>query len=221
MRQIAFVLMALLAFASPARAGSAAREAAKGDAALNRVIACLFERDQAKIATLLISWPGSPLEQNTIGAMERRAGICMPANSRLSFPSTLMRAMLAEHALLRQFTAPAPLPALPAGWASEPLGNTLVPSLGALHGFGRCVVLAAPDRADALARTARGSVEESAAIDGLRPALAGCITANQRFALDRAGLRGLLAEALLAALNRGEGAPTAATLHAIYWPPRG
>ena len=217
MRYILF-LVAVLVSTGSARASQ--QDVIRGEDALVRSAACLFTRDQIKVSTLLISWPGSELENRAIGAMQERMGLCLPNNSRLSFGGTVLRGLLAEQALIRQFPQSAPLPTLPADWASQPLGNTVAPQLGALHALARCVVLASPAEAHALVRAKRRSADETAALAALRPALSSCIPADRQFTVDRPGLRGLLAEALLAALNRGEGAPIAATLHAKWWPPR-
>lgn len=215
------MILALVAgvAAMPARADVRAKNAVRAEDVVFRVTACLFERDQPKVATLLISWPGSVLEFRTMDAMNRRLQMCMPPDSGVYFPRTMLRGIVAQQALLQQFAAWTPLPPLAVDWAREPLANPVAP-MGALHAFARCVVQAAPEQAHALARSARGSAEEGAAVDTMRPAIAGCVPPGRQFAIDRAGLRGLTAEALLAAMNRGEGAPSPATLHAEHWPPR-
>ncbi|MBS0478114.1 MAG: hypothetical protein JSR79_02305, partial [Proteobacteria bacterium] len=92
------------------------------------------------------------------------------------------------------------------GWKLAVAGKTAGVDYDAgsasMRQFGDCVVAIAPADALRLARSPRGSGEESAAIAALAPTLNNCLASGQNFKLKRADLRLVVAEPLYHLLGK-------------------
>ena len=120
--------------------------------------------------------------------------------------------ILIRFALAQALIQSQPALALPSLQTVSPLGHGVLPKnpsnsvkvgMG-MSAVGECVVRAAPDVSTRLVRSDIASDAESAAVEALKPALSGCLTAGQTFVFSPEMLRGAVALNYYRLANRAQ-----------------
>lgn len=168
--------------------------------AMTEFAQCVVRGTPAKVADALKTRPGSPEETASFMAIANGRKGCLH-QGKLRMKGHAMRGALAEQLYLHRFTAPLVEPANPAAPAPAVLEGE-----NSYHAAG-CIVARNAPAVDSLIRYKAGSEEERGAFQRAMPALSSCLAGgeNNRLRIDRAVLRGYLAEALLDFRNAGSG----------------
>lgn len=167
------------------------------------VAECVVDNDLRDVRALLNTVPGSPEERRTSDRIMVYYGGCNDNKIMTGRLAWRERAEIANAALMArigrsQFDAAS---ASRDGWklamtSGKVAGTDFDAGSVSMRQFGDCIVTLAPVAAVQLARSARGSGDEAAAIATLAPTLNDCIAPGQNFRVKRADLRLIVAEPL-------------------------
>ncbi|PTS72765.1 hypothetical protein DBR17_19050 [Sphingomonas sp. HMWF008] len=166
--------------------------------------------------------PGQPAERALLSHDADNLSPCLDSqqivfdNKQVGFQPRVLRgpvgAAMARKLLLRHPNPPAPdadaKPWFYAALAKMQPGEYRDNQSLAVQEFGHCVAVARWNESLALIKSDDGSPEEKAAVDGLIPALSGCLANGTQIKITRRNLRNIIGEPvyhlLLAATPSGE-----------------
>ena len=164
------------------------------------VVDCMMQRDGRNLDRVLSTVPGTM----DADAPWVAGGVyeCRAARTAVPAASFYSRGAVAERLLYRDFTAIGAAPRGRAARVFEPVSDYYVryadegarATLSMLD-MASCVVRADPRQSYAFFRTQRGSAAERAAIEGMMPAISGCVSQGENIDLSPAVFRAFLAEA--------------------------
>jgi hypothetical protein len=154
---------------------------------------CVVRGDPRTAAAALATRPGSPEETARFIAIAKSRNGCL-GRGKLRMKGNWMRGALAEQLYLSRFTAPLAEPARP-----DVPAPTVVEGTNPYHAYARCIVARNAPAVDMLIRSKAGSPDERSAYGQAMPTLSSCLAGGDgtQLKIDRAVLRGYLAEALL------------------------
>jgi hypothetical protein len=164
------------------------------------LVDCMIQRGDRNVERVLSTVPGTldadaPLVAGGVYA-------CRGARTAVPAASFYGRGAVAERLLYRDFEAIGAQPRSRSARVFEPVSNYYVryaeesarASLSMLD-MASCVVRADPQHSYGFFRTQRGSAAERGAIEGLMPAISGCVTQGENIDLNPPVFRAFLAEA--------------------------
>jgi hypothetical protein len=175
---------------------------------LDRFADCLVGKKgtRRKVEAFVRTIPGSSAyvaagQQLAIGECAPRPAGAAHAGIQLRIQNSTMRKAAFGAMFRRDFGKAAPvdfaaLPPLSLSAEFDGPIDQLDPSFRGYRALGDCVARAAPANVRDLQFTTPGSAAESAQFAQIVPAMQGCLTVDQKVALNRYELRGLLAEAI-------------------------
>ncbi|HEX4694042.1 hypothetical protein [Sphingomonas sp.] len=171
------------------------------------VAQCVVDNDAHDAKMLLSTLPGSDGERRVGAKLMDLYGGCNDNRLATGQIAWRERAEIANAALLTwldggRFDVASPPPR--ARWALSVAdgGSNYDRHLVSIRQFGDCVVALNPAGALNLARSARGSADERAAIGALAPALNDCLAPGKNFRVKRDDLRLIVAEPLYHMVSR-------------------
>lgn len=164
------------------------------------VVDCMMQRGDRHLERVLAAAPGT-MDADAAWVAGGIYG-CRAAGTPVPAASFYNRGAVAERLLYRDFEAigapargdPAPVFAPVSNYYVRYADEYARASLSML-GMASCVVRADPQHSYAFFRTQRGSAGERGAIEGLMPAISGCIGQGENIDLSPAVFRAFLAEA--------------------------
>ncbi|CAM8639348.1 MULTISPECIES: hypothetical protein [Sphingobium] len=154
---------------------------------------CVVRGSPRTAADALATRPGTREETARFNAIAKSRKGCL-RHGKLRMKGNWMRGALAEQLYLNRFATPPVEPARPDAPAPVVAEGT-----SAYQAYADCAVARNAPAIDTLMRSKAGSGEERLAYGQAMPALSSCLAGgeNTRLKIDRAVLRGYLAEALL------------------------
>lgn len=154
---------------------------------------CVVRGSPRTAAAALATQPGSADETARFMAMAKSRNGCL-GRGKLRMKGHWMRGALAEQFYLNRFTAPLVEPARP-----DAPAPAVAPGDNRYRAYAGCIVARNAPAVDMLVRSKAGTSQERAAYDDAMPAMSTCLAGgeNTRLTIDRAVLRGYLAEAVL------------------------
>jgi hypothetical protein len=186
---------------APAQQGFGAYGRATAENAMTEFARCVVRGTPDRVVKALATPPGSSEERASFIAIANSRKGCLH-QGKLRMKGHWMRGALAEQLYLHRFTAPLAEPANPAAPAPA-----VAEGDDPYHAYAGCIVARNAPAVDMVMRHGAGSEEERAAFQAAMPALSSCLAGGEsnRLRIDRAVLRGYLAEALLDFRNGGAG----------------
>ena len=169
-------------------------ERAQAQAVMRGFAQCVVRGDPASAKAVMMTTAGSAEERAIFMKMASSRARCLP-KGQLRMKGNWMRGALAEQLYLQSYPAPVTTAAQP----DAPLPTTATSSKdGPYHAYADCVVARNAPAADAVVRAQPGSTQEKTALGQTMPTLSSCLAGGEgeQHAVDRAMLRGYLAESL-------------------------
>ena len=164
-----------------------------------RAAACVAAREPVEAGEILATVPYSRQERQKALGLLRSAQRCIRSREAITTSPTMLRGAVAEALYEGQFAAPQPVRA-PAVLVSPSRLDASAPETAAqlapAFALAECSVAAQPETIRNVLTTEVGSEAELAALRGLNPVFAGCITQGTSLNADRGTLRALLADSL-------------------------
>lgn len=199
---------------------------AMSDATLRETVRCIVDRQPDRARNLLGTVPGTRQERLILDSFQSRLDQCFPRlEGGISFPSVIMRGIIAEEVFVRDF--PAGLPQAAPTSESIAAWYRLVhledePAVAALVlESARCAVAKSPADAAQLVASTPLSAEERAALATLAPVVGDCVDQGVNFHFSRQMLRAALAQGLYAyAVAAMQGFPANEAALAVKEPSR-
>lgn len=167
---------------------------------------CVVGGDVAAARDLLAQTPASGKSNNAAKKLADKKSTCGASLGKEKPDAAAVRGAIAEALYLTDFTA---APAAPAG-PVQPFQGSGDPAQ-VLYDVSRCAATRDPIAVDALVRTARGSVEEKAALPQVIAAIGNCTPNGAKVGFNRAQLRAMTAEGLFKVRSAGAPAASGAT----------
>ena len=169
---------------------------AEARAALNAYAACLVANLPAYAAAFVKELPGRHRSEHDAQMLSVRA---CPRDPEIRYDDNALRGSLFVAMYKRDFVDQAPvISALPLDYADEIEGaqSALASRYVAVRQFGECVVRQEPVVSRSVVISPAGSIQESAAINDLKPALSRCLDQGAQVEMTKSSLTKLIAEVL-------------------------
>lgn len=175
-----------------ANAADSANDRRQAEHHMREFAQCVVRGDSQTTRQLLATSAGSDEERRIMTRVAGARARCL-GKGRLRMNPIMMRGAMAEQLYLRTYAASPAADAHP----DAPI-PPIIASGQPYHAYAQCIVTRNAPAADAVLRTEPGSADETLAIQRAMPTFSSCLAGGEqtRLSVDRAALRGLMAEAL-------------------------